>query len=102
LENQSDCPLDFTEAYISRLQRFWTVAESRKKQMNLTNKCWAPVLLGVREELSPKEVRAKSVRTWFWVAVFIIVPFGLATWPLRRLYLMLKEKFDEQWERTVL
>jgi hypothetical protein len=97
--------------------------------MNLTNKNWAHELLGVREGLSPSalnlprsgcvgrrleagdgvssttrtEVGTKSVRTWFWVGVlFIVVPFGLAIWLVRRLYLTLKEKFDERWEGTVL
>jgi hypothetical protein len=97
--------------------------------MNLTNKSCAPVLLGVREGFSPsafklsrpgrvgprleagdgissatrKKVHAKSLGTWFWVgALFIIFAFGLAIWPLRRLYLTLKEKFDERCEGTVL
>jgi len=90
----------------------------------LTNKSWAPVPPGVRQRrafvcsssLTPslasgrrptspdsstarKEVHRKSLRTWFWVgALFIIVPFGLAIWFLSRLYLILKEKFDERWE----
>jgi hypothetical protein len=97
--------------------------------MNLTNKSCAPVLLGVREGFSPsafklsrpsrvgpgleagggvssstrKKVHAKSLGTWFWVGtLIIIVPFGLAIWLARKLYLTLKEKFDERCEGTVL
>jgi hypothetical protein len=97
--------------------------------MNLTNKSRAPVLVGVREGLSPsalnlprssrlgcrleacdgvssttrKGVRTISVGKWFWVgALVIVVPFGLAIWLVRRLYLTLKEKSDERWEGTVL
>jgi hypothetical protein len=97
--------------------------------MNLTNKSCASVPFGVREGLSPsafklprsgrvgrrleagdavssttrKEVRTKSVGKWFWVGtLFVIVPFGLAIWLVRRLYLTWREKFDERWEGTVL
>lgn len=97
--------------------------------MNLTNKNWAPALLGVREGLSPsafkvprlgrvgrrlessdvvpstisKRVRTISLGKWFWVGtLFVIVPFGLAIWLMRRLYLTWREKFDERWEGTVL
>jgi hypothetical protein len=97
--------------------------------MNLTNKSYAPVLLGVREGFLPsafklsrpgragprlgagdgvsattrKKVHTKSLGTWFWVGtLIIIVPFGLAIWLARRLYLTLKEKFDERCEGTVL
>jgi hypothetical protein len=128
LEDQWDCPPDSTGAYIGWLQLFWRVAESRKNRMNMTDKSWAPALPGVREGLSPsafklprsgrvgrlessdvvpsttrKRVRTISVGKWFWVGVlFIIVPFGLTIWLVRRLYLTWKEKSDERWEGTLL
>ncbi len=51
-----------------------------------------------------KDALANSVGTWFRLHVlFIIVAaVGLAIWPLRKLYLTLKEKFDERWDGTVL
>ena len=81
----------------------------------LTNKSWVPVPSrsvrvgrpleagdGVSSK-TRKEVRTKSVRTWFWICVlFIIVVVGLALWPVRKLYLTLKEKIDERWRGTVL
>jgi hypothetical protein len=94
----------------------------------LTSKNWAPLPPGFRQtrslrcssSLTPspgsrprptsfdsstakKEVRWKSFQTWFWLgALFIFVPFGFTIWPLRKLYLILKERFDERWEGTVL
>ncbi len=51
-----------------------------------------------------KDALANSVGTWFRLhALFIIVvALGLAIWPMRKLYLTLKEKFDERWDGTVL
>jgi len=51
-----------------------------------------------------KDARAKFIGTWFRRrALFIIVvAVGLVIWPLRKLYLTLKEKFDERWDGTVL
>ncbi len=98
------------------------------KMDELTNRKWAPVPPGLRQRgslrrsspltsspgsrprsISPdsstarKELRRKSFQSWFWVgALIIIVPFGFTLWPLRKLYLMMKERFDERWEGTVL
>lgn len=94
----------------------------------LTNRNWAPVPPGIRPRhslqrsssltqsaasrrrpaspnspITRNEFRRNFFKTWFWVcALFIVVAFGLALWPVRRLYLTLKEKFDERWEEKVL
>jgi hypothetical protein len=123
LEDQSDCPLGSIEAYLGKADR------KQEEEMNeLTNKSWAPLPPGIRQRHSlqcsssltqssasgrrraslnsstaRKEVHRKFFKTWFWVgALLIVVAFGLALWPVRRLYLTLKEKFDERWEENVL
>jgi hypothetical protein len=106
------------------------VGRMQEKMEELPGKNWAPGLPGFRElrslryasALNPspgsrprptspdsstarkKEVRWKSFQAWFWLgALFmIIVPIGFTIWPLRKLYLILKERFDERWEGTVL
>jgi hypothetical protein len=128
LEDQSDCPLGPTKAYIGWLQLVRMRGRMQRKMDESTNENWAPTPPGFRQRRSlrcsssltqlagsrprptspdsskaRKEVRKKAFRTWFWVGAFvIIVPFGFAIWPLRKLYLMLKERFDERWEKTVL
>jgi hypothetical protein len=94
--------------------------KERKKRMNLSDRSRTHVLLGgtppsafkVRGSVrvgshveagdavsstTRKKVRAKSIRTCFWIcAVFIVVAVELALWPVRKLYLTFKEKFDER------
>ena len=36
------------------------------------------------------------------LVLLVIALFGLAIWPVRSLYLTLKENSDERWKRTVL
>jgi hypothetical protein len=50
-----------------------------------------------------KELSTKSLKMWFWIgALIIIVALGFVLWPVRRLYLMMKEKYNERWKRAVL
>ena len=128
LQDQSDCTLGSTEAYIGWLQFVREGGRMQEKLDELINRNWAPIPPGFRQRRSlrrsssltsspgsrprptspdsstaRKEVRRKSFWSWFWVgALIIIVPFGFTLWPLRKLYLILKESFDERWERTVL
>jgi hypothetical protein len=100
----------------------------QKEVGQLINKTWAPVPPEGRERLSRRRSGSqtasptskgrstshdsstprkgfpkKSLRTWFWVlALLVFALVGLALWPVRILYLTLRENSDERWKRTVL